>query len=246
MPTKLTYLTKPNLLETTANLLETGTSEKGRYAIFDQTIFYPRGGGQESDNGKIQLTNPDTTIDITFVGFSEGKVYHFGNFPDNCELNQSATLQINKTNRQSNSALHTAGHLIASIIETKTDYLRAVKGFHFPNGSYVEFNILKDTETENKELIQLLNETIAQDIKKEWATESQKMTLAEIKQQCTYVPENLPTEKPLRVVTIENYFPIPCGGTHVKSLASLAGLQVYKVKKKKGNLKISYRIEETD
>ena len=243
MSTKLEYLTNTYSLEGQGNLLEIGESEKGTYAIFDKTIFYPRGGGQESDIGKITLSDSGEEIDITFVAFSEGKVYHFGNFSRDSKLNQEVSFKVNEKNRLLNSMLHTAGHLIGSIIETKTDYLRAIKGFHFSKGSYVEFNILKDIEIDSQSIINLLNEKIKEDINNGLIISDQEMTLDEIKELCTYIPSNLPEDKPLRVVTIERYFPIPCGGTHVKSTKELYGLEVHKVKKKQGNLKISYKIE---
>ncbi|MEH1924322.1 MAG: condensation domain-containing protein [Nostoc sp.] len=47
----------------------------------------------------------------------------------------------------------------------------------------------------------------------------------------------------LRVVTIDNLHPTPCGGTHLKSLNELKSVIVTKVKRQKGNLKISYKFE---
>jgi len=243
MHTTLQYLTSPQQFEGEATLLERGESPKGTYIILDQSLFYPRGGGQESDRGKIYLEEDEVMIDIAFVGFHEGKVYHFGEFPENCRLNQQLRMYVDAEFRAKNSALHSAGHLIASIAETQTDFLRAVKGFHFPNGSYVECILTKEAQIVGADIVAMLNAQLAKDIEAGLTIEAEEMTLAQIQERCTYVPSNLPTDKPLRVVTIDKYFPIPCGGTHLANIASLKGLKVYKAKKKKGNLKISYRIE---
>jgi alanyl-tRNA synthetase len=67
MNTTLDYLADTYLFSGEATLLEVGENEKGKYAILDKTVLYPRGGGQESDTGTIELLGDNKTIEISFV-----------------------------------------------------------------------------------------------------------------------------------------------------------------------------------
>ena len=44
----------------------------------------------------------------------------------------------------------------------------------------------------------------------------------------------------VRRVTIEGLQTDPCGGTHVRTTADLTGIQITRVRTKKGQLKLSY------
>lgn len=60
---------------------------------------------------------------------------------------------------------------------------------------------------------------------------------------CKNVPENIPLDKPSRVVMYgENG--IPCGGTHVKDLKSIELITVRKIKLKKGILTVAYNVKQ--
>jgi alanyl-tRNA synthetase len=104
--------------------------------------------------------------------------------------------------------------------------------------------VLGERPEDTEELIASLNQQIQQDIQNDLAITTEIVSLDELKKRCTYIPPALPEDKPLRVVAIQNYFPIPCGGTHVNSTSELAGLVVHKMKIKKGQLKVSYAIGE--
>ena len=77
--TKLNYLDDTYLLESKATFIEIKENEKGKAVILDETIFYPQGGGQPADTGKIILDN--NIFSVTDVRLDEnGIVWHFGEF----------------------------------------------------------------------------------------------------------------------------------------------------------------------
>ncbi len=49
-----------------------------------------------------------------------------------------------------------------------------------------------------------------------------------------------------RTVTIEGVNAEPCGGTHVRTLADLAGVRILEVKVKRGAIKVRYEAEHRD
>jgi Ser-tRNA(Ala) deacylase AlaX len=57
------------------------------------------------------------------------------------------------------------------------------------------------------------------------------------------VPDNIPKNKPARVVMYGPEFGIPCGGTHVKNLKQIGTIKIPKLKEKKGVIRVSYGVE---
>src|SRR5437660_1685343 len=69
------------------------------------------------------------------------------------------------------------------------------------------------------------------------------MPVKEMPTICRHVPENIPKNKPARVVIYGDNFGIPCGGTHVKNLKQIGTVTVPKLKEKKGILRVNYTVE---
>ena len=75
--TKLLYLDDSYIFESKATITGKMVDEKGPYILLDQTIFYPQGGGQPSDQGIIQ--GDGFQLEITFVRQFEDKIFHYLN-----------------------------------------------------------------------------------------------------------------------------------------------------------------------
>ena len=191
-----------------AQVLSTGCDEQGSYCVLDKTIFYPQGGGQPSDQGTID------NLAVVSVRRQDGEVRHYSSHA--FVVGSEVELAIDAERRALHCRLHTAGHLLSAITEKLYPYARAVKGHHYPDGSYVEFENVAAVNLEriNNEL----SEEIARDL-------------------CITVQNSTP-----RLVQIGNYQAVACGGTHVKSLQELSGLTATKHKAKGNSLRISYRL----
>jgi Ser-tRNA(Ala) deacylase AlaX len=57
------------------------------------------------------------------------------------------------------------------------------------------------------------------------------------------MPYRVPAYKPLRVVQIEGYSPVPCGGTHLRALDELGAVRVRKIKLKGSSTQVGYTCE---
>lgn len=53
MTTQL-YLENSYIYQSSTTIVTSSQDERGHYILLDQTIFYPQGGGQPSDYGKIR------------------------------------------------------------------------------------------------------------------------------------------------------------------------------------------------
>jgi Ser-tRNA(Ala) deacylase AlaX len=234
--TKLLYLNDTFLFETEAKIIKTGTDDKGNFLVLNETIFYPQSGGQPCDTGIISFSDTQTSLDINFVSIVNQIVQHYyakteDDFFSNGQIiDKKIHLKINEQRRINNAKSHTAGHLLANIVEGLASDLKAVKGYHFPEGSYVEFNG-KQTKYSNDELISKLNELLKESIGKKLSiTVSIRIDEAH-------------TEKIKRTVMINGYEGVPCGGTHLNNLDQLSEVSIKKIKFSKGNTQISYNFK---
>ncbi len=218
-----------------------GRDDRGPYIVLNQTIFYPQGGGQPSDVGSIQ--SDQLVINVSFVGFSDGQVLHYiSEEPPGIDelVGRSCGLRLDRSRRMRHARLHTAGHLIAGVIDAQRGSMRAAKGFHFEEGPYVEFE--GEPEGDAESLLVTLQAKIDTLIGENPRVTASMVSYDELKQRCWSVPPSLPQDKPLRTITIHQLDPVPCGGTHVGSLSELGTVSVLKMKKRKSATKISYRV----
>jgi Ser-tRNA(Ala) deacylase AlaX len=237
MSTELVYLNDTYQYQGSGTLLRIDADERGSYGVCDRTIFYPQGGGQPADSG--DLTVNGQRIPVTFVGFANGEVRHYGNFADLALTGAAeAGQRVDESRRLKNSQAHTAGHLVANVAESIAPELHAVKGYHFPEGSYVEFDGVLAGLAE--EFIATMNERLSEAVRAEHNIQCRTVDFHELQAICPKLPAGLPQDKPLRVVQIGDFPPVPCGGTHLPSLADLKSVSISKAKSKQGKTKVSY------
>ncbi len=236
--TTLTYLTNATLFRQTAIVTDKGTDEKGNFIITDTTPAYAQAGGQEADNGKIISATGE--FHFNEVRFFEGNIKHYlQNGWEQFTEGTKIEIIIDENRRKRNSILHSAGHLVASVAYKNVSGLTPMKGHHFFEGSYVE---LGGELNANADEIKInLQNILNKEINTEKVISYEMVTTEELKLKCPFSQPGLPTDKPLRVVSIESYFPMGCGGTHVQKLNEIPMLTITKLKSGKGILRISYR-----
>lgn len=237
MSTILTYLN--DSLQTTNNSTfeSQGSDELGHYLVLDNTIFYPQGGGQPSDQGI--MTIHDHLIEIHHVRLIKNEVRHYTKQQHPFNRGHRVYSQINKEKRLTHTRLHTAGHLLSNIMEILYPEWIAVKGHHFPGEAYVEF---KAKQSINHVDLTQLNKEINQLIQANLILESKFISGNKLIQYCPNLPYSIPAEKQIRLIRIgDNPFQ-PCGGTHVLHLDELKVVQLIKSKIKNDRLKISYEL----
>jgi Ser-tRNA(Ala) deacylase AlaX len=142
--------------------------------------------------------------------------------------------------------LHSAGHLIDVAME-KLGYghLEPGKGFHFPKGSYVEYKGVVETEARDK-LKDALNaelKNMIENSKEEDWSESNIYDHDEAKEKLEEIPSYFTDGERIRYVRLcKDDKGCWCGGTHVKHIKDIKGIDITKVKKNGKNTKISYSV----
>jgi Ser-tRNA(Ala) deacylase AlaX len=238
--TKLLYLEDMQQLVCTAYVEKVEKNDDKTIVYLDQTIFYPQGGGQPYDTGII--SNEDTRFVVEEVRFEAGQVIHIGHFDGRPFIvGEDVTCRVSKERRELHTRLHSGGHLLdMAVNELGYDWIPG-KGYHFPQGPYVEYQGElgdKTKETTAEILSQRMNDILSRGIK----TQIKFVTKAEMATLCRHVPDYLPKDKPSRVVLYGD-FGVPCGGTHVAALKDIGQETVRKIKTQSGTIRISYEIK---
>lgn len=208
--TKKIYL-QSDSLSMQATVLNCEPSGGGQYHVcLDATLFHPQGGGQPADTGSIGESN------VLTVFTENERVVHVTDAPILPGIHPTS---IDGEKRQLNSRMHSAGHLIAVVVEPQG--WQALKASHRPGEGRVVFEASHpDAELPTAELI---------------AAEISKLVQREL-------PRYQALVNGIRKVTWGDLPEYACGGTHVCSTALIGEISITGVKFKKGALSVSYEL----
>jgi alanyl-tRNA synthetase len=208
--THRTYQTSDELSMRT-RVLHCSPAADGKFRVLlEATLFHPQGGGQLSDQGTI-----DGAI-VTRVILEGEDVVHL---VDREVSPGEALIEVDPEVRLLHARLHSAGHLIAGIVESQGWY--ASKGHHWPGEGRVVFEPRDTPRVPTAEDVELaVNQLVADD-----------------------APRHLADRDGVRSVCFGELPMHGCGGTHVASAGRVGRLKVLKVKEKKGQLSIQYDLE---
>ncbi|MCA9330819.1 hypothetical protein KC957_02120, partial [Candidatus Saccharibacteria bacterium] len=209
-------------------------TEDGRTdIILDRTCFYARGGGQDWDTGSIGAFR------VEEVRLDElGDVHHIGPEGISPTVGENVHCEVDRGRRTINTRLHSAGHVVDMANSTIHPTWMPGRGAHYPHMSFVEYTDAPVDEHTLEQIQQGVNAILSQNT----INAMKHVTKEELSDLCRHVPDNLPSNKPIRVVLYGD-FGVPCGGTHVQNLANIGTIEITKVKTKKGVTKVSYRVE---
>jgi len=243
-PTKLVYLEDFNLFSCPALVVssyaeQTTPEQEKQVVVLDQTVFYPQGGGQPYDTGVIESASGKFMVKE--VRFVDGIVKHIGIFDQGgFATNEQVRCSVDADRRALHTKLHSAGHVIDMVAARLKLPWTPGKGFHFPEGPYVEYTgdlTGVDSEQLKATFAKMANEILSEGL----TTKLLFMPKSEMASVVRFVPENLPENKPARVVMYGD-FGVPCGGTHVNVLADIGSIMIRKLKMEKGNIRVSYAV----
>ncbi|MEK7173608.1 MAG: hypothetical protein AAB710_00840 [Patescibacteria group bacterium] len=115
------------------------------------------------------------------------------------------------------------------------------KGYHFPEGPYVEYAGSLDGLDKEKlktDIENLCNKFVEENRE----TKLIFMDKEKMKEVCHFVPDYIPEGKPARVVMYGD-FGVPCGGTHVGHLGNIRKMTLRKIKAEGKNIRVGYDVE---
>ena len=222
MTTEMLFRDDAYLRTATARVLAVG--ERG--IELDRTIFYPQGGGQMGDTGRL-LRAPGEAIAIadTRKGDTPERVLHVP-APGSALLQpgETVTLEIDWARRYRLMRLHTALHLLSCVIPAPV-----TGGNIAPDKARLDFDI--DLSQLNAGRIeQGTNALIAAGAATEtvWITDAELDAQPElVKTMSVQPPRGAGRVRLLRIPGIDLQ---PCGGTHVADIAEIGPVRVLKIR----------------
>ena len=125
--------------------------------ILDQTLFYPLGGGQNWDTGKISWDSGE--LSVTEVR-GRSDVQHFVGEDHGLEIGDSVEGVIDWDRRHAHMRMHTAQHLVSGLVYEMYDGARTVGNQIHSNRSRIDFNPVKFSEEMIEDLFHKANEYV--------------------------------------------------------------------------------------
>ena len=210
--------------------------------IFDQTVFYPIGGGQPSDVGELILGDLNLKVREVRKG-DQGKVVFFvEGSTEGIQIGHEFQQKIDWPTRYGYMKIHTALHLLSVVIP-----LGVTGGSIGSQKGRLDFEMPEPLE--NKEILENeLNELIARglEITESWITDAElEENPSLVKTMRVKPPKGQGKVRLVRIGTETDEIDLqPCGGTHVKSTLEIGKIRLGKVENKgKSNRRVHLHLD---
>lgn len=208
----------PYLRTFTADVVEQTILEDRPAVVLSQTAFYPLGGGQEADRGKLN------GIEVIDVIERQNKIYHI--LAD--DITESTVEgEIDWQRRYDHMQQHTGEHILSGLVLQRFGLNNV--GFHIGQqlmrvdyDGFLDWPELLDLERETNRVIGQ-NLTVVDDIYQEGDDEYR------FKKELTGT---------IRIVDVPGIDRCACCGTHVKSTAEVGLLKIVEAEKYKGGVRL--------
>lgn len=252
MQTDPIYLSYPYQREMIARVIEIQPEPAGRWRVrLDQTVFYPMGGGQPTDQGMlIWQTDPANAGSEILKGkvyqvmLKEGEIWHYIEKAETKtltppEVGQTVKGEIDWARRFQNMRVHTAGHLVDFALFRLgyvPDTLKPLKADHGKK-PYV----LYEGNVDNLDNFTLDNEIaklVAEGLEFSW----EFVELDVLEKDAIYLQPGLPTNKPLRKLTLNGVGSVADGGTLLKSTTEVGTVKILSIERQEDQTRIYYQI----
>lgn len=209
-----------------------------KYVILDQTVFYPKSGGQLNDTGVLE--RGDETFNVTYVGKYSGEISHE---IDRQGLNAGDRVRciIDWDRRYKMMRSHTAAHVLISVLCNKTNALVTGNELALEKSRF-DFNL----ENFDRDLFMSCIDESNRLFKKDMLVQIYELP----REEALKIPgvikmaEALPPQvSKLRIVEIEGIDRQADAGTHVRSLREVGQIEFLKAENKgKNNRRVYYRL----
>lgn len=195
--------------------------------LLDRTIFYPTGGGQPGDTGRLVLDDNRQfrVMDTLRDGDNPELIWHQLEQAGAIQPGQKATCEIDWERRYRHMKMHTCLHLLCSLIDAPVTGCSIAE-----SKGRLDFDL---PESLDKIIVtEQLNHLIRQGLEvKHFYTEPEKMAeLSSLVRTESVSPPVL--QGVVRLIEVAGTDLQPCGGTHVKNTSEIGPVVCSKIQKK--------------
>jgi len=213
----------------------------GKEIILDQTVFYPRGGGQPSDTGKM-ISGSGLETRVVEVVKKEGEVIHvLESESHGLAVGSSVNLVLDWDRRYKLMRMHTAAHVLGSVMFNSLGALISGNQLEADRSRF-DFTLPGFDRAKFDSAVEKANSHLSEDVLlKVYSLPRQKaMEIPGVVKLAGALP---PSISELRIVEIPGVDIQADGGTHVKNLKEVGRIEIMKLENKgKDNRRIYFSL----
>jgi misacylated tRNA(Ala) deacylase len=212
---------------------------------FDQTCFYPGGGGQPPDEGSVRVGRGEAFQIISVHADPEEMVWHIGKslFPADI-VGQHVKLILNRERRLALMRYHTALHVLNTVV--LREYAGWITGAQMAvEYSRIDFKLERFSAAMRAELEKKVNAVLEADhaVKAYYIPEIEFRKRDDLLRTLEAKP---PVSRgQVRVVEIQGFDAQACGGTHVSTTSQVGRFSIFRSENKgKINKRLYVRLDQ--
>jgi misacylated tRNA(Ala) deacylase len=196
--------------------------------VLDRTVFYPTGGGQPGDSGRLLLADGRAiAIATTVKGEAPDEIVHVpaaGEAPP--RPGAEVTCELDWERRYRLMRMHTCLHLLSAVLPYPVTGGQVSDGYGRLDFDLPELSLSKEEVSER------VNRLIAEDrpVAANWITDDELAAKPELVKTMSVKPPV--GQGRVRLIAVEGADLQPCGGTHVKATSEIGAVVVQKIEKK--------------
>ena len=205
----------------------------------DRTAFYPMGGGQPSDHGRLAWEGGEASVEDVR---KKHRLRHMveGDLP---EVGATVSGSIDWERRYSHMRMHTSQHLVSAVVD-QMHGARTVGNQLYTDKARRDFLPLRLSPAQLSEVEAEANRYLAKDIPVT-ITEAERSELEQnplVRSNLSLLPASI---RRLRVISIGSLDTCPCAGTHVRSTAEIGEVEFIKRDNKgSGKQRLTYALRK--
>jgi misacylated tRNA(Ala) deacylase len=235
MATERLYYTQPYLRQFEAEITEIG--EDGTVVAFDRSLFFPTGGGQPADNGKISIIGIEgEAYQVTDVYATNGITWHkLDRALPAAFKGKGVQGEIDWERRWTHMQHHSGLHLICGIAFQEFGAL--VSGAQiYGDRARVDLTLDDLSQERVSSLERAANEAIAKKLTVQpvFVTPDEAAVMPELVRTFTAMPPQSDKMRVMEIIGLDKQF---CGGTHVNNTAEIGALKIIGTRSKGKNNK---------
>jgi len=195
--------------------------------VLDRTVFYPTGGGQPGDSGRLKRADGSAIVIATAVkGEAQGEIVHVP--AEDQALPQAGdkvTAELDWERRYAHMRIHTCLHLLSAVLP-----FPVTGGQVAHDKGRLDFDMPEAPPKEN--IAAELNRLIAEDhaVSFEWISDDELAAKPELVKTMSVKPPMGAGR--VRLVRVEGCDLQPCGGTHLRRTSEIGRVEIVKIENK--------------
>ncbi len=239
--TKRLYLQDDRCFEVDARVV----AVRENSIAFDQTCFYPGGGGQPPDEGSVRVRSGEVLEIVSLYADPEEIVWHISKSPFPPDIvGQPAKLILNRERRLALMRYHTALHVLNTI--ALRDYAGWITGVQIAvDYSRIDFKLEGFSAAMRAELEKKVNAVLEADhaVKSYYIPEMEFRKRDDLLRTLEAKPPV--SQGQVRVVEIQGFDAQACGGTHVNTTSEVGRFSIFRSENKgKINKRFYVRLDQ--